>query len=79
MLHANMCVTYSLLQEMCLVVSKNATSGSWDLVRHGKTNQLLMGCSSESYDVAHYVHQRDVKMTEVRNSISDVTIRVRSL
>lgn len=38
-----------------------------------------MGCSNEHFDIGHYEHKRDVKLTKLKDFMPYVTVRVRSL
>ena len=77
--HGNICVTYNLLEELCLVVIKDIETDQWKLATHTGSKNHYMGCSDEHYEIGHYVHKRDVKVTKIRESMNNITIKLRSI
>ena len=72
-------MTYKVLKQICLVLTKDEKSGAWGLAKH--SNQWIpMGCSSVSFELASYESLKNAKKSELLSLMpEEVTLQIRSL
>ena len=69
------CALYSILSEVCLVVDKNE-EGKWAISTNDDGS--LIGCASETLELASYTRIKHVEKKELVSKIHNVHVRIRS-